>query len=142
MARKVINGSAAAPRQKKVTLELPVKLTPEEYERNAEKLAAKIAEKDSLVLKKKSAVKDFTDRIMILSREQETLRKAAETHAEERMVDCVEETDFGKNKIVIRRLDTQEIVSERAMDAAERDKLAQGELPVEGDGHHDGAVLD
>lgn len=136
MARKVITTKT---KQRTFAQELPVRLTHEEYERTAEKLAVKIAEVDALSSKKKAATKDFTDRIMIASREQETLRKAVETHTEDRMVECTEEADFERNRLIVRRTDTNEIVSERAMDGDERARLAQGELPVDELGNHDEA---
>ena len=44
------------------------------------------------------------------------------------MVECEETSDFEQNRCVLSRLDTGEIVSERAMDSDERDRLAQGDL--------------
>lgn len=51
------------------------------------------------------------------------------------MVDCLEEAHFETNRVVVRRLDTGEIVQERAMDGEERAVLAQGDLlPADQDG--------
>jgi hypothetical protein len=128
MARKTLPSATKPAKTRRYAKELPVTLSPSEFETKAKSLATKIAEKDALLAKKREATKDFTDRIMIASREQEKLRKTIETGTEERMVECEETSDFDQNRCVIRRLDTGEIVSERAMDSDERDRLAQGDL--------------
>ena len=127
MARKTLT-TPKQPKTRRFAQELPVRLSADEYEKRAEKLAVTITEKDALLEKKKLAAKDYTDRIMIKAREQEALRKAVETHSEERMVECEEVSDFEQNRLVVKRLDTGEIVTERALDSVERDRLAQGDF--------------
>ena len=130
-SRRVIQSpppKTPGPKTKKYAKKLAVRLDGAEYEKAAEKLAVKIAEVSTLTAMKKESTKDFTDRIMIAAREQETLRKTVETHTKEDSVPCEETQDFDTNRITVRRLDTGEIVEERAMDKEERAKLAQGSL--------------
>lgn len=132
MARRTtasINGSTPKPRTRKFVEDLPVKLSASEYEKKAEALAGAIVNVASLTAQKKIATKGWSDRITAATLEQEKLRACVETHSEPRTVDCIEETDFAHNKLVVRRLDTGEVVRERALEAEERDRLAQGDLP-------------
>ena len=82
MARKTLPSATKPAKTRRYAKELPVTLTVEEFEKKAQALAVKIAEKDALLQKKKEVTKDFTDRIMIASREQEKLRKTVETRTE------------------------------------------------------------
>jgi hypothetical protein len=129
MARKVAPSAKHAPKVRKFKMELPVKLSTEEYEKTAEKLAAKIAERELVEGEKKAAMKDYAGRLTVVGREQEKLRKIVETHEERRLVDCAETVNFERNLVQVKRLDTEEVVTERALDPDERDRLAQGARP-------------
>lgn len=113
---------------KKFVEELPVKLTAQEYETHAELLAKQILAVEVLETQKKAAMQDFGERILLAKREQETLRKAIETHSVMKQVECIEEIHFEQNRATVVRQDTGEKVRERAITGDERDQLAQVDL--------------
>lgn len=127
--KKVTNG-AAHTKSRAFKEELPCKLTVDEHTRISEKLAAAIAERTALEVKKKETAKGFTDDIATIKRGIEKLRDAVEKHEEPRMVECSEESDFATNKVTVIRKDTGETVRTRAMEPEERERLAQPELPT------------
>jgi hypothetical protein len=118
---------------KKFVEELPCKLGSGEYETHAELLAKQISVVAALEEQRKLVAQDFKERILLAERELEMFREAVETHTIKRQIECIEEIDFERNRARVIRLDTDELVRERAITGDERAALAQGEL-IGGDG--------
>jgi hypothetical protein len=123
--------NAAKPKTRKFSEELPCKLSRDEYEIRAELLAKQLKAITAKEEQAKLQAKKFKDELTSLELEKNKLIEALETHNELRMIECEEVADFDTNRIVVRRLDTGDIVRQRPMDGDERSRLAQGELPVE-----------
>jgi hypothetical protein len=117
-------------KKRKFSQELPCRLSPAEYEKNAEELGKEMLARDLAEEAIKAAAKKAKDELTSREVSIERRRKIAETHCEQRMIECESTADFGTNRMLIIRLDTEEIVDERAMTIDERAGLAQTEMPV------------
>lgn len=125
MAKKAQNK-----KPKKFVEELPCKLSTVEYEKTAEQLTQQMDAATLLEEQKTLAMQDFKERILLAERALATLKEAVASHAIKWQVECIEEVDFDRNRARVVRLDTGEVVRERALSGDERAQLAQGELPV------------
>jgi hypothetical protein len=80
---------------------------------------------------KKAAAKVYVNQIKPLQAERESILQALDSGTEKRHVECYEHFDERLGKVEVRRVDTDAVVEERAMTAAEREDLAeerQGDL--------------
>lgn len=88
----------------------------------------KLAELEQTMLakeeEKKAMAKEYNDAINALKEAIYALSEQVMDGAEERSIDCLEEKILASNMIRVTRLDTMEIIEERAMSAEER----QGDL--------------
>lgn len=81
-----------------------------------------------LEVEKKAAAKVFTNQIKPLEAERDTILQALDSGTEKRQVEVYERFDDRLGKVEVRRVDTDEVVEERAMTAQEREDSAQGDL--------------
>jgi hypothetical protein len=86
---------------------------------------------------KKAAAKVFTNQIKPLQAERDSILQALDQGTEKRLTEVYERFDDRLGKVEVRRVDTDEIVEERAMTQQERDEAgerAQGKLFDDGGG--------
>ncbi len=102
-----------------------ITLTDEDRLTKLQRLAVVDAEVIRLEEEKKAAAKVFTNQIKPLEAEREGILKALADGTEKRMVDCYEDFDERLGNVYVRRVDTDEVVEERAMTAAEREESAE-----------------
>lgn len=106
-------------------------LTDEDRDAKRQRLESVDRELIRLIEEKKAAAKVFTNQIKPLEAERESILQALDSGTEKRMVECYEHFDERLGKVEVRRVDTDAVVEERAMTAAERDDVAakkQGDL--------------
>ena len=126
-----------------IDLELTCELSDEEVQHRAQQLGAAVAEQDEINSRKKDAMQAFADEQKEIAQRMRVLSRAIRSRKEKRLVGCVIEfhTPTQATKRTT-RLDTGEIVEERAMTADEcQDHLfsvaelepeaAEQELPLE-----------
>jgi hypothetical protein len=112
------------------TEELPVRLTPAEFEEHSEALANLHKERDAIEARKKTTYAEFKAE---LGNNNDAMRRESEivrTHSIKSDVDVNEYFDWTHNRVIRVRMDTKEIISERAMRADER----QGDMFPDEDG--------
>jgi hypothetical protein len=110
---------------------LPVKLTDQDYKSLAIKMGqagTEIAQAEDQLAAVKSQFKARIDAAKAKSNEYASIANAG---VEYRKVDCHLTKDYQQNTVRIRRLDTFELVSERTMTTAERQRGLFDEKPVE-----------
>jgi hypothetical protein len=104
---------------------LDVPLTDAELIVKGEKLTEQLELIDQVTAEKKESMQSYNDKLKELDEIARSYRESIENRTEKREVTCAERQIFEQNKIEIVRLDTNEVVETRAMDAADR----QPELP-------------
>jgi hypothetical protein len=100
-------------------------LTDAEVDDKRDNLVVVENELDYTKERKKSVVAEHTGYVKQLERERGDLLRAINSRSEKRKVDVQEEFCPETNSVVLRRLDNREIISERPMEAWER----QQEMP-------------
>lgn len=120
----------AAPKPRKFTEELLVKLDDFDLSEKRERLEEVAIKLQDLEVKRTAAIKTLNDEKTKLTIEHEQILKILRSKGEMKPVECVEEFDLDTNTAVTRRTDTDEQIRERALNGEERANLAQGELPV------------
>ena len=108
------------------TQPMPVKLTPEEGADIAKELAENHAEIEKIKAEKKTANDDFKSRINVCEVRTGELCEAITTGSVKRPTQCREDHIFETGTVRITRLDTGEVVTERAMLASERQPSLPG----------------
>jgi len=103
-----------------VERELLVPMTDEAVEARADELAALVNEQKEIEDLLREYGSDKRKRLREIKARQRVLAQAIATHKEAAMVQCAEEQVFAQNKVVVRRLDTGEVVETRAMSGDER----------------------
>lgn len=104
--------------------ELPCTLTSEERHVRSERLARVRVEVRALKDERKVMIKDFKGRLDPLDAEDQRLAAQVTTGVETRLVDVEEIKIFETGTYQLKRIDTGEIIEERAMTAKERDVAA------------------
>jgi hypothetical protein len=106
------------------------KFTPGELKVVAEEMAAQVEALDMVESDKKEANDQFKDKI---ERHKRLIKEAARkinTGQEQRLIDCTVDKDHVQNVVRVFRLDTHELVEERAMTKEERQlSLVPGYAP-------------
>jgi hypothetical protein len=108
-----------------------VKLSAEDIVSKHERLETVDRELVRLDTEKKAAAKVFTNQIKPLQAERESILDALAAGTEKRHVEVYEHFDERLGKVEVRRVDTDEVIEERAMTAQEREDAAlarQGDL--------------
>jgi sulfate adenylyltransferase subunit 1 (EFTu-like GTPase family) len=100
-------------------------LTDEEHTARSMSLADVDKRIDTVDLERREVAKGYSTQLKQLREERAPLIEAVETRKETRMVRCREVHNFERNNVTIIRLDTQEPVRERAMEAEELDAHRQ-----------------
>lgn len=113
---------------------LRVRLTPEERLAKAHARETAEAEIDRLAAELDEIKESYRDRVKGLEERAAKARADFATGTEERPVACVEEPLFEQNAVLIRRVDTGEVIDKRAMEGDER----QLEIDLPADDVHDG----
>jgi hypothetical protein len=111
---------------KTILRNLKCKLTQVEIDERRESVLKKLDEKDRIDFERKRVADGFKSKIGVIDEEISDLRSTLKRGYEDRNVECDEERDYALGKVFIRRLDTFEIVEERAMTVDER----QPKLPL------------
>lgn len=107
--------------------ELPCELSSEEFEQRAT-LFAKLDEKLAALEVKKKAQNDLIkEEIDEVEAERSKLRRIILARTEEREIKCQWQPDWASRSMLLRRLDTQQVVDTRTMTADE----VQEQLPFE-----------
>lgn len=101
------------------TMDLPVDLTDHEITIAAKKLTDELTRHDTVSAKKKLVSDLYKKRLETIDGRVQALRQAVATGTEIREVEVYEHRDLFNKKIVVRRLDTNGVVTERKMDEAE-----------------------
>ena len=104
----------------KITRELPVMLSDTQIALKADELARAVNERTRLERDLKDYAAGERKKIKDQKAKAKELAEQIESEQETAEVDCEEEHIFQQNKVVVRRLDTREIVEERPMSAEER----------------------
>jgi aspartyl/asparaginyl-tRNA synthetase len=125
------NRRNGAPKPRKFVEELLVELSNMQLQDKREQLEQVALRRADLATKKSAQLKLLNDEDKKLEITYDQLLEVLRAKGEKQAVECEETFDFDTNTAVTRRTDTDEVVRERAIDADERDRLAQGELPVE-----------
>lgn len=123
------NGNGHITTEKIVSLELLVELTPAEHTVESENLAKLDLEinADREAARADAASRRESTKLKVERRD--ALASVVETHKEKRLVECQLEANFERGVIITKNRKTGEFVAERAMEAEERDAMAQGRLP-------------
>ena len=106
--------------KKRITQEHPIKLSPEAVEHRSSQLAKLIQERTAIETALASYGADKRKRLREIKKEEKRLANEVADKVGLAEVACEEEYVFSQNKVIVRRLDTNEIVSERAMTGEER----------------------
>jgi uncharacterized coiled-coil DUF342 family protein len=122
-----VNGAGNADRA--VKLEVLCELTAKEHEEKSDRLAQLDLKINATAEAAKAKAARYRESIKLLKEERDPLAEVVSTHREKRIVECVEEANFDRNVIVTKRRDTGDRISERPMEAEERERMAQGRLP-------------
>lgn len=133
MARRKMESPEKPTTKRTFMEELPVKLAADLLISRSDALQKLNAEQTVLEAKFEKIRADHKEKIGVMEHDRKKLNETLANHAELQMVECEETVDFERNRVTVRRLDTGEQVSERAMEAGERNELAQTELPIPGD---------
>ena len=102
------------------TQHLKVQLTNDELLQAGENLTQVLDEIDGLEDEKKSFVANIVAKVKELEGRADQLRSLVQSKYERRKVDCVEVMNNTNGKVVAVRMDTKDIINERAMTADER----------------------
>ena len=114
----------------KLTEKLPVEMTEKELNKAAKDLVETEDKVSGIEEAKSTANSKFKADIELLEEAAGKLRTMIRTGCEERDVECEVERDFNACEIVVRRLDTKEVVTRRTMTAEERQKDMFDEGPA------------
>lgn len=106
--------------KQKVVRKLPCKLTEKEMAKFGEDLNSTLDKIDLIEEKKKSANDQFKADTSLLEEAVKRLRDMVRSKAEERDVECIQETDYIHGEVRVKRLDTGEVFSRRSMMASEK----------------------
>jgi hypothetical protein len=98
----------------------PFKLSPEEVDQRKNRLVKVEGEIDEEVDAKRAEMADRNSTLKELRKDRKGLLVACQTGTEQREVDVKEEWDFKVNMVRWRRMDTEQIIKERAMSGTER----------------------
>lgn len=133
--RKVTNGTAHKPPLGGGEFEqpLPCVLTAEQHTERSMSLAEVDKQIDVVDLERREKAKVYSGELKKLRVKRAPLIEAVETRKEERMVRCREVPNWERRNVTTVRLDTQEVVGERAMEAGEVERHSQPDL-LNGDG--------
>lgn len=110
---------------------LPVKMTEEEVADCGRLLVERMTQRDEVAAEKAEAMSTFKDRLELADGLVQAARESIQTGEKKVDVECDVVYSWEENKVSVVRKDTGEVVEERAMDAAEREELSQGQLPGE-----------
>jgi hypothetical protein len=116
--------------KKKITRELPVKLNDTQLAIKRDELANAVTDRTQLENDLKNYAAGERKKIKDVKAKAKELAGQILAEVESVEIDCVEEHVFEQNKVIVRRLDTKEIVETRAMTADER----QEPLPMDVNG--------
>lgn len=116
-----------------LTMDLPCKLTEGEHAERGGELAKVLEEIQALKDGKKAAAQEWKARIEIAEAHARALTKICRHKSEERSVECIEEKIYATGVCRIVRVDTGELVSERALTALERQPVLFGSTEASGD---------
>lgn len=122
MAKKSKGGGASAGGQvkpTKVTKDLPCKVSDLEKADKRTRIAALLTRYDAVEAKKKEVTSTFSTEMKQLRSEMSKLAREVDTGVEEKPVLCEERPVYPQNAMQTVRLDTNEIVSERALKSEE-----------------------
>jgi hypothetical protein len=113
------------------TMQLPVKLTPDEIRARGEELAKTLQDINSLEAAKKFSADDF--KAQIASKEEHALKltHAVNSKSEPRQVEIFEEKSYSDSIARIIRRDTGEQVSTRSLTKDEMEEWRQGRLGLD-----------
>lgn len=111
---------------RKVTRHLACHLRDEEILKASKELTHEMSLKQTEERNQKEVVAQFKAKIARHDAAIEHLRKTIEMGQEYRQVQCKEITDFKTARVKVTRLDSKEVIEDRAMMPAE----AQSELPI------------
>lgn len=116
---------------KKVTRPLVVKMATKERAEIADELADLVEEKDHTEQRKKEVAGEFNVMLEGIDDKISDRARSIREGGHQAQVECRLEIFLVTNTIRITRLDTKEVVEERAMSSAERNDALQPELPVQ-----------
>ena len=118
------NGAAAnATAEEKpvrVDRELPVPMSAERVENAGAELASLVCERSTIETELAAYGAEKRKRLREIKKQEKVLAAAIRDGQEIALVQCEEERVFAQNAIVVRRLDTHEVVETRAMRGEER----------------------
>ena len=118
--------------------QLLYKFTGSELKKISQEMAYTVGELDAVEQEKKDTAAAFKDRMEVLSNKIKDAAHKINSGQEQRLIDCEVVKNFDLNVVRVYRLDTGEIVEERAMTTEERQReldlraarVAQEEPPV------------
>jgi len=103
-------------------------LTDQEHTDRSMSLADVDKRIDAVDAERREVAKNYSKSLKKLREERAPLIEAVETKKETRMVRCREVMNYERNNVTVIRLDTQETVRERAMEAEELERFRQPSL--------------
>jgi hypothetical protein len=118
--------SKAPKKPQPVVMNFYVELTDDEVKAKGEALAETHRQLNAVKADKKATNADFKSKIDKLEAEKNHLSDTIHDGKELRSVDCFWERDDGRGRMVLTRSDNKQIVEERAMTDAERQKELPG----------------
>lgn len=107
-------------RVKKYQKVLPCALTRDEHHKRGIQLAETIEKIGDVERQKKRVADEFKSQIEDLEREATRLSGIVRSWKEERTVEVEERIDFARNTVAVVRMDTTEVIKERALTLDER----------------------
>ncbi len=111
---------AEAMRPRNLVLELEVVLNEVERQELQNRLLDKMAEQEDLLAKRKAAGEQFGAQAKLAGQDVRKLSSALRVGRETREVECIESIFFDLNVARVTRVDTGELVRERALTSSER----------------------
>lgn len=128
--RKEVNGTTQEEPLAKGEFAEPLScvLTDQEHTARSMSLADVDKRIDTVDAERREVAKNYSKSLKKLREERSPLIEAVETRTETRMVRCREVPNYERNNVTVVRLDTQETVRERAMEAEELDAHRQPSL--------------
>ncbi|MEQ8278345.1 MAG: hypothetical protein RMA76_38235 [Deltaproteobacteria bacterium] len=107
-------------REREVIKNLPVDLTDKEIQQKTDELLELMSRCDATIAKRSEAVSTYNGLVKEIREQIAAAHRVLIARREEREVICVERMSFDRNVVEVIRTDTKEVISSRAMRAAER----------------------
>ena len=121
--------------ERKTTRSVAVTIDAEDVAEHSKRLCGVLSQIDNVKAEKKAACSDANASLKELNTRAHELAESIRNGTENRDVECIESFDFRTGTVTCKRIDTGEIIDERAINAEERQAaLDLDAMPLAGDG--------